>query len=348
MEYGITSIDLERSPNAMLAAADRLLEQEGIRRDKCLDYLCALTDEEGRPAAVGGLFGNTMRCFAVSGEHRGEGLLNLVVTHLIDVQASRGNLHLFLYTKPETAQFFQDLGFHEIARVEGKLVFMENRRNGFPGYLKDLEKTARSGRAAAIVMNANPFTLGHQYLAEQASAACDVLHIFVVSEDLSLVPFPVRRRLVEEGTAHLPNVVIHDCGPYLISAATFPGYFLKDEVSVAEGQAKLDTALFSRIASTLGITERWVGEEPFSEVTALYNRILSEELPKAGIRCRIVPRRQAEGAAISASEVRRRIQSGDLESLSSLLPASTLRYFMSSEAAGVIEKIRAAEEVTHH
>ena len=29
MEYGITSIDLERSPNAMLAAADRLLEQEG-------------------------------------------------------------------------------------------------------------------------------------------------------------------------------------------------------------------------------------------------------------------------------------------------------------------------------
>ena len=192
MEYGITSIDLERSPNAMLAAADRLLEQEGIRRDKCLDYLCALTDEEGRPAAVGGLFGNTMRCFAVSGEHRGEGLLNLVVTHLIDVQASRGNLHLFLYTKPETAQFFQDLGFHEIARVDGKLVFMENRRNGFPGYLKDLEKTARSGRAAAIVMNANPFTLGHQYLAEQASAACDVLHIFVVSEDLSLVPFPVR------------------------------------------------------------------------------------------------------------------------------------------------------------
>ena len=108
------------------------------------------------------------------------------------------------------------------------------------------------------------------------------------------------------------------------------------------------TALFSRIASTLGITERWVGEEPFSEVTALYNRILSEELPKAGIRCRIVPRKQAEGAAISASEVRRRIQSGDLESLSSLLPASTLRYFMSPEAAGVIEKIRAAEEVTHH
>lgn len=54
---------------------------------------------------------------------------------------ARGNLHLFLYTKVNSARFFGDLGFYEIARVDGTLVFMENRKNGFPGYLKALEKT---------------------------------------------------------------------------------------------------------------------------------------------------------------------------------------------------------------
>ena len=78
-------------------------------------------------------------------------------------------------------------------------------------------------------MNANPFTLGHQYLAEQAAAASSVLHIFLVSEGLSLFPYEARRRLAEEGTKHLDNVILHSTEPYMISNATFPGYFQKDE-----------------------------------------------------------------------------------------------------------------------
>ena len=93
-------------------------------------------------------------------------------------------------------------------------------------------------------MNANPFTLGHQYLVERAAAACDTLHLFVVSEDASLVPFAVRRKLVEAGVAHLPNVVLHDSGPYIISNATFPSYFLKDEAAVIDGHARLDLVKF--------------------------------------------------------------------------------------------------------
>jgi len=34
------------------------------------------------------------------------------------------------------------------------------------------------------------------------------------------------RRLVEEGVAHLPNVMVHQTGSYMISSATFPSYFL--------------------------------------------------------------------------------------------------------------------------
>ena len=331
-----------------MAMVDALLEREGIRRDRNLDYTCAMFDESGRIIATGSCFGNTLRCFAVSGAHQGEGLLNQVVTHLIDYQAERGQLHLFLYTKADTARFFADLGFHEIARADGKLVFMENRRNGFPGYLKQLEATRRDGVSAAVVMNANPFTLGHQTLAEKAAASCDTLHLFIVSEDRSFFPFSVRRKLAELGTAHLPNVVLHDCGPYIISSATFPSYFLKDEKDVAEGQARLDVAVFKRIAAVLNVTSRWAGEEPLSRVTGLYNRVMAEELPKAGIRFVEIPRAQASGTAISASTVRTCLRNGDFTALEKMVPPSTLAYLMSEEAEPVLEKLRCAEDVVHY
>ena len=331
-----------------LAEIDALLEKEGIRRDANLDYICAMFDENYHVIGTGSCFGNTLRCFAVSSDHQGEGLLNQIITHLIEVQCARGNLHLFLYTKVKSAKFFGDLGFYEIARVEDTLVFMENRRDGFSSYLRNLEKTRTEGKSAALVMNANPFTLGHQYLVETAAANCDTLHLFVVSEDASLVPFAVRKKLVAEGVKHLPNVVLHDSGPYIISNATFPSYFLKDEAAVIEGHARLDLAVFTKIAAALNITARYVGEEPTSQVTGLYNQIMAEQLPRAGIECIIVPRRQAEGKAISASTARQCLQSGDWDALTKLVPQTTLDYFRSPEAAPVLERIRKAGNVVHY
>ncbi len=331
-----------------LAQIDTLLECEGIRRDKNLDYICAMYDDDYRVIATGSCFGNTLRCFAVSGEHQGEGLLNQIITHLMEVQYQRGNLHLFLYTKISSAKFFGDLGFHEIARVDNTLVFMENRRDGFSGYLRELEKARRSGHSVALVMNANPFTYGHQYLAETASKNCDTLHLFVVSEDASLVPFAVRRRLVEAGTAHLPNVVLHDSGPYIISSATFPSYFLKDEAAVIEGHARLDLSVFTRIAGALNVTARYVGEEPTSQVTGIYNEIMQQELPKAGIKCVILPRKESGGKVISASTVRSCIKGGDFAALRDMVPPSTFDYFISPEAVPVIERIRQTQDVSHY
>ena len=345
-DYSISQID--PSDKRRLSQIDQLLQKEGISRDGNLDYICAMEDENGEAIATGSCFGPTLRCFAVSSEHQGEGLLNEIISHLMEVQFARGNMHLFLYTKVNSAKFFGDLGFYEIARVDGILVFMENRRTGFPNYLKALEKTQKDGISAALVMNANPFTLGHQYLVETAAAQCDTLHLFVLSEDASLVPFSVRKRLVQEGTAHIPNVVLHDSGPYIISSATFPSYFLKDEAAVIEGHARLDLAVFTRIARALGVTARYVGEEPTSQVTGLYNSIMAQELPKAGIACRIIPRKEAGGKAISASTVRVALQNGDWETLRALVPPTTLRYFTSPEAAPVLERIRRAGNVVHY
>lgn len=331
-----------------LSQIDFLLEQEGIRRDANLDYICAMYDENYHIIATGSCFGNTLRCFAVSRSHQGEGLLNEIITHLTDIQYRRGNLHLFLYTKINSAKFFQDLGFHEIARVNRTLIFMENKRNGFSDYLSNLSKTKVSGKSAALVMNANPFTLGHQYLVEKAASECDALHLFIVSEDVSLIPFSVRKQLVLKGTAHLPNVICHDSGPYIISNATFPSYFLKDEETVIKSHAKLDLTIFKKIADTLSITCRYVGEEPNSQVTGLYNQIMLKELPDAGIDCIVVPRKKINGIPISASTVRQYIQKKNFDDLGKLVPTSTLRYFESSAAALIIERICNTENVVHY
>lgn len=355
-EYSISEVWPE--DKGAMRQIDALLEREGIRRDKNLDYTCAMYDENYQIIATGSCFGCTLRCFAVSSDHQGEGLLNSVVSHLIDYQFSRGNYRLFLYTKSASARFFASLGFYPIAEVPGTLVFMENSRSGFAEYLTRLKKeTTKAGeqleqgpgeRAGALVMNANPFTLGHQYLVEHAAAKCSVLHLFMVSEDASLVPFAVRARLIREGTAHLKNIVYHESGPYIISNATFPSYFLRDEEHVITTHAQLDLAVFSKIAEALGINCRYVGEEPTSLVTGIYNQIMAAQLPQAGISCEIVPRKEIDGQPISASTVRTLLKEGNLAAFERLVPKSTADYFESPAAEPVLSRIRAAKETVHY
>ena len=329
---------------------EKLLLAEGIRKDKNLDYTCAVYDDDYNIIATGSCFGNTLRCMAVSSAHQGEGLMNEVVSHLVQHEYEHGINHLFLYTKCNSAKFFGDLGFYEIARIDNQVVFMENRRTGFSDYLSELAKTKREGaRVSALVLNANPFTLGHLFLVEKAARESDVLHVFIVSEDASLVPFAVRKRLVIEGTSHLSNLVYHDTGPYIISNATFPSYFQKDSEAVIESHANLDLSVFVRIAEALGINARYVGEEPKSLVTGIYNRIMSGKLPEHGIECVIVPRKTEEsGQVISASNVRQAIKEGRLEDIRELVPESTYKFFASDEAEAVIRKIRGTENVIHY
>lgn len=349
-EYAIGKVFA--NDQSTIKAVDRLLAEEGLRRDPNLDYTCAMYDETGEVIATGSCFANSLRCLAVSQQHQGEGLMNRVVTHLINEQFERGNSHIFLYTKCDTAKFFEGLSFHEIARIENQLVFMENKRSGFANYLQNLTactpEPQPNQRIAAIVMNANPFTLGHQFLVEKAAKENDLVHLFVVSEDQSLVPFAVRKMLVEQGVAHLPNVICHDSGDYIISAATFPSYFQENDNAVIESNALLDIAIFTRIANALGIQRRYVGEEPFSRVTHLYNQIMQQQLPAHGVECVLVPRIAAGENVISASKVRQAIQQNQFDTLKNMLPPTTWAYFNSEAARPVIERIQQAQNVIHY
>ena len=351
----------------MMKAVRELLSKEGLRQEKNPNLVCAAIDEEGDVIATGALHGKTLRCMAVSSAHRGEGVLNSVVSFLVQEAFAKGLSHLFLCTKTDTSQFFRDIGFYEIASVPGRIAFLENKSTGFSEYLAGLleesERSAACAPVSAIVLNANPFTKGHLALIEEASRESALLHLFVVTEDASLFPYAIRRRLIEEGCAHLKNIIIHDSGAYLLSSSTFPSYFQKDEDAVTESHASLDASVFLKIANKLNITRRYVGEEESSHTTKIYNAILREVLPKAGVELFEIPRKCENGRPISASFVRSlihddRLNCSDnlgaplsaecLNELKALLPDSPLAFLQSEEAAPVLEAIRKTEDVIHH
>ena len=333
-----------------------LLKQEGIKRDRNLDYTCAAYDSDYNIIGTGSCFGNTLRCLAVSHEHRGEGLTNKIISHLIQYQFERGNFHLFIYTKYTTYHLFKDLGFYEIVRIKDQIVFMENKKTGFNDYLNELSKTKLNNdnknpkKIASIVMNANPFTLGHQYLIEKASKENDILHLFIVSEDKSVVPFNIRKKLIKEGTSHLKNIIYHDTGPYIISSSTFPSYFQKDEKDVIESHANLDIEIFVKIAKVLDINVRYVGEEPTSLVTGIYNQLMEKKLPENGIKCIEVPRKVDKDGneVISASEVRKEIKEGNIEKIKNMVPECNYKFFMSEEGKDVINRIKRTADIKHY
>ncbi|MCQ2398100.1 MAG: [citrate (pro-3S)-lyase] ligase [Sphaerochaetaceae bacterium] len=312
---------------------DSLLLAEGLRRDGNLDCTAVVYDENFHVIATGSAFGNTLRCFAVNAEHRGEGLLNILVNHLVEMEVKRGITHLFLYTKPESAGFFSDLGFYEITRVDNSLVFMENKRNGFFSFIEALKQTVTTDKpSACVVINANPFTKGHKYLIEQAASFCDSVHIFAVSEDKSVFPFAIRKKLIAEGISGMKGLILHETGPYLISNATFPTYFFKDDDSAILSQAKLDASVFGKIAEALGIKYRFLGDEPANRVTAVYNEVLSSELPEYDVEVHIIPRLCVDGVPVSASKVRDAVRNDNYSVLENFLPESTLSFLKSGSS----------------
>ena len=331
---------------------DKLLLQEGIMRDKNLSYSAGIFDDDGQMIATGSIFENTLRCMAVSSDHQGEGLMADIVAHLVQAQLERGNTHLFLYTKCDSAKFFGPCGFYEIARVDGRLVFMENRRDGFDRYVKDLTAQLPAGSletpGAALVMNCNPFTNGHAYLLEQAAKQYARVLLFVLSEDKSLVPFKDRFAMVKAAAAKYDNVTVVTSGSYMISSATFPSYFLKDDALVTRTHADLDATLFTRIAKALNLTCRFVGEEPFSAATSSYNEALASVLPQHGIDLRVIPRKEESGTPISASHVRQLIHDGRIEEIRPLVPETTYAYLTGDAGKNAVARIKACNNVIHH
>ena len=298
------------------------LGRNGLRLEE-VDLYLAVLDADGGILAGGGLQRDIVKCIAVSDSARSLGLSVPLISRLISVASERGYANVKVFTKPENRAVFESLGFHVLAEAP-KAILMENGR-GLEDYCRYLRGFHAVG---VIVMNANPFTLGHRYLVEQAAAVISgdsprrrprKLIIIPVKEDRSRFPYIARMEMIRQGCKGLGTVV--EGSDYQISAATFPTYFLKDLSDAAETQMRLDIDLFGRhIAPALGASIRFVGSEPTDALTARYNALMKELLPAYGIQVVEVQRLRNSDGAISASWVRASLAAGDFASASALTP----------------------------
>ena len=185
-----------------------------------------------------------------------------------------------------------------------------------------------------IVMNCNPFTLGHRYLIEQAAKQVERLYVMVVREDCSLFAYTERKAMVEQGVADIENVNVIDGSDYAISRATFPTYFLKRLDDAADTQMLLDLDLFRRhIAPALGAIVRFVGTEPTDQLTRRYNQLMHEALKDV----RETARLEKDGNAVSASRVRKAMEEGDMNTIRQLVPPTTLPYIIAHLATQALQ-----------
>lgn len=304
---------------------EQLLQKTGLVPEEQPEQI-ALLWENDTLAATGSRQGNILKYLAVDPEYQGEGLLASVLTALRQEAFCHGHRRLFLYTKPQNEHLFLPLLFYPVARTD-EVLLMEDRKDGIRTFLDSLTVDHSAATVGAAVMNCDPFTLGHRYLIETAAAECDRLYVFVLSENKGHFSATDRLNMVKVGTADLPNVTVLPTGPYLISSATFPTYFLKDRDGAEKIQCHLDVTVFTQyFAPKFHITCRYVGTEPLSPLTARYNRVLEETLPAYGICVKQLPRLESNGVPVSASAVRKALMADDQDTVRSLVPETTFHY----------------------
>ncbi len=297
---------------------------------------------------IGGisLDNNCIKLLKVDENYNGLGVSNVLISDILKFAYEQNIFHLFVYTKPENEELFLAQGFYQIIKTNDVL-FLENTKRGITRYCEELEKkVVEAEKICGLVMNLNPITLGHEYLISRASAENDVVHLMIVKEDKSVFPYNIRLELLEKVTKKYDNVVIHEGSDYCISSATFPTYFIKSKEDVPSIYANLDLNIYGTyLAKALKINRRYIGEEPYSKTTNMYNEVMKEVLPTYGIDVVEVKRKEIDADIISASKVRELLKNSEtteeaIEKVAKYVPIETLEFLKSDIGEAIIKKVK--------
>lgn len=170
--------------------------------------------------------------------------LKVLARNIFNFLESKSFLTEVLPAKEDFARLIQprQYGIPAFTNSNVAEILSDNSMKELREYIKKISRFKRKN--GAIVMNCNPFTLGHRYLIEYASKEVDWLYIFAVEEDKSFFSFSDRIELIKRGTADLPNVTVLSSGRFIISSLTFVDYFGKKELQDKIIDPSLDVSIF--------------------------------------------------------------------------------------------------------
>ncbi|MGL5544247.1 MAG: [citrate (pro-3S)-lyase] ligase [Cetobacterium sp.] len=338
---------LNLNSNYQKSELKEFLAKFDLTFDETIDYSLVIRKDE-EIIATASKSKNIIKCFAIDNSLRGEGVTNTLVTTLLNKSFDEGIFHSFVFTKPSNEDIFKGVGFKSISKTD-KVALLEIGMNSIDKTINKIKAQLswkENDNNGLLIMNCNPFTLGHQFLIEYASKEMDNVLVLVVEENRSSFSFKDRINLVQKGTSHLSNVTVLPSSEYVISSATFPNYFLRKEDDSLIEFMKLDTLITAEhFCSKLNISTRFVGEEPFCKVTQKYNETMIDTFRKFNLNVSIIPRKEMGEIAISASRVRELLKANKIEELKFLVPQTTFDYLISEKGKEIAERIKNSNSV---
>lgn len=300
----------------------KFLEENGLDYEE-LD-LCYACFEDEKIIATGGRKANVLKCFAVDEKRREDGLFDQIISSLIADAYLANYKDLFVFTKKDYIRVFESFSFSLLAKTDKSALLFRSDKKVYD-FLEN-PPFGTGEEIGAIVMNANPFSLGHRYLAEKALTYVNKLLVFVLENDESFFSFKDRFEMVKLGLNDLERVKVLKSSSFIISSSTFPSYFLKDKKLISEEHAKIDAYVFKKyFLDYYGIKIRFLGSEPIDQSTAIYNRVLKEIL-EPDCEVKIIERKEIDGSPVSASNIRKAFMEKNLDQIKRLAPISTYNF----------------------
>ncbi|QQK08103.1 hypothetical protein [Miniphocaeibacter halophilus] len=318
---------LDINLNYNLKKLENFLSKQELRLDK-IDSVYVVYDEVGEIIASTGKYRNIIKLIAVDNRYRNRNITNMTISKIIEELFLEGYSNYFIFTIKKNVDLFNDFGF-KIVSDTGEVVLLHRGKNDIYERLnkyEDVKKKIEKFIVGTIVMNANPFTKGHEFLVKKALEDVEKLLIFVVEENDSFFSFNDRLTMTKNALKNYENIFILPSTEYVISNSTFPTYFIKDISKIHKEYAKLDILIFKQyFIPYFNIQKRFIGKEKLDKSTEIYNNVM-QELLKDIVEVKEVERKEINGEIISASSVRKYYKEGNFRKIKKIVPESTYKF----------------------
>ncbi len=184
-----------------------------------------------------------------------------------------------------------------------------------------------------VVLNANPFTIGHRYLVSIARSRSRHTLVLVIqgrpesggrgNHETTGIVFPPeeRLRMTRKGLSDMDGVTVLPSGPYIVSRDDFPSSFLSEEMGRVPAHAALDSMVLCHVCKALGIRSVYAGDEPRDEMSEIHLNALRSACASSGISLKVAERKRLGERYISSSMVRQDIADGNMEEAVLLAPS---------------------------